>query len=477
MGKLEADLIDQVIPPGGGLAKATMALANRWVTTRQLGFLLGFMGTRVLGQYDLALLSTEAAPGRLLFVEENIRATAKALNVPLGPFRTWIALHETTHAFEFEAHPWLRPYLAERLERQLTLFGKDAKGMGREVVKGLGRSLRGEADGEHWIERMMGPEQKAIFRETQAVMSLLEGFSDYVMDEVGRDLVPDVARISERFHERRSKRTPFERSMLRLTGMDLKIEQYKKGERFVRTIAERRGPDGPARALEGTRDAAARRRDRGARALDRPRARRRARVSDGGSGTPDRAGPGSGPGGAPTAIALSPILSARYRSRDLERIRAAAPGATLVMVSVEGLADGPLDDVEVMLRGWLSSDAFDRILTRAPRLSWVHSATSGVERALTPAALRAWRRRDQRARRLLAADRRVRPDDDPRDQPAAAAAPRAPARTDVAATRGRRAARRHRRDRRSRLDRPVGRRARDRVRLPRHRRPPAGRSR
>jgi phosphoglycerate dehydrogenase-like enzyme len=98
------------------------------------------------------------------------------------------------------------------------------------------------------------------------------------------------------------------------------------------------------------------------------------------------AGPGSGPGGAPTAIALSPILSARYRSRDLERIRAAAPGAQLVTVSVEGLADGPVDDVEVMLRGWLSSDAFDRLLARAPRLKWVHSATSGVERALTPAS-------------------------------------------------------------------------------------------
>ena len=105
------------------------------------------------------------------------------------------------------------------------------------------------------------------------------------------------------------------------------------------------------------------------------------------SGQPaTRPGPGSGPGGAPTAIALSPILSARYRSRDLERIRAAAPGARIVMVSVEGLADGPLDDVEVMLRGWLSSDAFDRLLVRAPRLTWVHSATSGVERALTPAS-------------------------------------------------------------------------------------------
>ncbi|TFG68891.1 MAG: D-2-hydroxyacid dehydrogenase [Thermomicrobiales bacterium] len=96
---------------------------------------------------------------------------------------------------------------------------------------------------------------------------------------------------------------------------------------------------------------------------------------------------GSGPGRAPSGIALSPILSARYRSRDLERIRAAAPGARIVTISVEGLADGPLDDVEVMLRGWLRPDAFDRVLSRAPRLAWVHTATSGVEGAHTPAAL------------------------------------------------------------------------------------------
>lgn len=251
IGKLEADLLDQVIPSGGGLAKATMALANRWITTRQLGFLLGFMGARVLGQYDLALLSAEQAPGRLLFVEENIRGTAAALGVPIGPFRTWIALHETTHAFEFEAHPWLRPYLASRLERQMALFGSDAKGLGRDAMRGLGRTLRGEAGGEHWMERLMGDEQKRLFRETQAVMSLLEGFSDYVMDEVGRDLVPDVERISARFHERRAKRTTFERSMLRLTGMDLKLEQYKKGEVFVRAIADARGKVALARLWEG----------------------------------------------------------------------------------------------------------------------------------------------------------------------------------------------------------------------------------
>jgi phosphoglycerate dehydrogenase-like enzyme len=98
-------------------------------------------------------------------------------------------------------------------------------------------------------------------------------------------------------------------------------------------------------------------------------------------------GPGRGPGGVPMAIAVSPILSARIRARDLERIREAAPGAKIVNLSVEGLADGPTDDVEVVLRGFLSSEAFDRLLARAPHLRWVHSATSGVERALTPAAL------------------------------------------------------------------------------------------
>jgi len=98
------------------------------------------------------------------------------------------------------------------------------------------------------------------------------------------------------------------------------------------------------------------------------------------------AGPGRGPNGVPLAIAVSPILSARVRARDLERIREAAPGSRIVNLSVEGLADGPVDDVEVLLRGWLVAEAFDRLLSRAPHLTWVHSATSGVERALTPAA-------------------------------------------------------------------------------------------
>ncbi len=248
-GKLEEPLLDQLVPPGAGLGKATIALANRWLSTRQLGYLLGFMGQRVLGQYDLALLSAEGTSGQLLFVEENVRATAAALSVPLDPFRTWIALHETTHAFEFEAHPWLRPYLAGRLERQLAAFSRSTGTLGQDASRILRRALAG---GEgHWMERVMSDEQRTLFRETQAVMALLEGFGDHVMDEVGRTLVPDVATMSARFHARRTNRSPLERLVMRITGLDLKLEQYARGERFVAGIARIGGAAALRRLWDG----------------------------------------------------------------------------------------------------------------------------------------------------------------------------------------------------------------------------------
>ena len=98
----------------------------------------------------------------------------------------------------------------------------------------------------------MTEEQRTLFRETQAVMSLLEGFSDYVMDEVGKDLVPGVERISQKFHERRhARRSPFERAVMRLTGMDVKLEQYAKGEAFVSAIAQAGGSDALNRLWAG----------------------------------------------------------------------------------------------------------------------------------------------------------------------------------------------------------------------------------
>lgn len=225
-----------------GFASGVAKLTNRFLTTQQVGFLLGYLGSRVLGQYDIALLSAEAQPGKLLFVEENIRATASTLGVPLDDFRVWVALHETTHAYEFEANSWLRPYLRDHLEQQLTGVLDQAKSIQSDGILALLKRLRESQDNP--LLGFLGPEQRRLFEETQRVMSLLEGFSDWVMDEVGVQLLPNVAMIRERFDARRyQRRGTVDRLIARLTGLDLKLEQYKRGEKFVAGVAAAGGRD------------------------------------------------------------------------------------------------------------------------------------------------------------------------------------------------------------------------------------------
>jgi len=220
-------------PPDGSVRAGLAAATNRLLTTGQVGFLLGYLGSRVLGQYDVALLSAEQEPGRLLYVEENIRATARLVKVPVDDFRLWVALHETTHAFELEAHPWLRPYIRERMERQVALFADETRRLQRDGLAHLARRWRSAA-AEGSFRGFLGPEQRALFREMQLVMSLMEGFSDWVMDEVGAEVLPDVAAIRRRFEARRGqRRRTIDRLMARITGMDIKLEQYRRGERFV----------------------------------------------------------------------------------------------------------------------------------------------------------------------------------------------------------------------------------------------------
>jgi len=235
----------------GTLSSGVAAVANRFLTTQQIGFLLGYLGGRVLGQYDVALLSAEQAPGRLLYVEENVRATARQLGIPLADFRLWIALHETTHAFELEAHPWLRPYLRERLERQLTLFLDDAKDVQRHGLGPLVRRLRSAAS-EGGLTGLLSSEQRGLLRETQLVMSLMEGFSDWVMDEVGASMIPDVPGIRARFDARRAqRRRGLDKVIARLTGLDMKMEQYRRGERFVSGVARAGGEPAIRRLWDG----------------------------------------------------------------------------------------------------------------------------------------------------------------------------------------------------------------------------------
>ena len=228
--------------PGRALSR----IVNRKIGNQQLGFLLSFLARKVLGQYDISLLAANPEPrGRLAFVEGNIAATAQTMGVPLDEFRTFIALHEATHAFEFEAYPWLRTHFATNVAEAIEAFATDSGSLPERL-----RQAFGGGEG-HWLERMMSPTQLEGFRRTQALMSLLEGYSNHVMHAAGEQILPGFARLHDQFERRGARRGAIERAIMRITGLDLKMEQYAAGERFVDSVIDQRGRAFMNRVWEG----------------------------------------------------------------------------------------------------------------------------------------------------------------------------------------------------------------------------------
>ena len=230
--------------------------ASQTVLSGEVGLLLGYLARRVLGQYDLALLGKEPiTDGKLYFVEPNIRQVQRTLRLPLDDFRMWLALHETTHVFEFEAHPWLRAHLNGILEQYFEFLSQDMgqlrDGMGG--VRALLARARGGDSGSttNWIERLMTPEQRQLFSQMQATMAIVEGYSNHVMNVIGRQILPSFDQISRQFEKRQREKTVAEQMFLRLTGLDMKLEQYRMGEAFIDHVVARRGHDLARRVWEG----------------------------------------------------------------------------------------------------------------------------------------------------------------------------------------------------------------------------------
>jgi coenzyme F420 biosynthesis associated uncharacterized protein len=221
---------------------------NQSILSYEVGLLLGYMARRVLGQYDLALLGREpvTSTGKLYYVEPNIKGVEGKLGLPRDDFRMWLALHETTHAFEFEAHPWVRLHFNGLLDRYMEFLKQDAEYLkqGVQGLKVIASRIRGHERGQSngsWIEALMDDEQRALFSEMQALMCVIEGYSNHVMNAVGKTLLSTYDHISRKFEERQRQRSQVDQLFARLTGLDVKMEQYRAGERFIDEIVQRRG--------------------------------------------------------------------------------------------------------------------------------------------------------------------------------------------------------------------------------------------
>ena len=239
-------LVDRLQAKRGTPSPVAQAIGSR-VTGLELGALLGFMSSKVLGQFDpfFAPAGSDVA-GRLLLVAPNIVHVENELDVDPTDFRLWVCLHEETHRVQFTAVPWMRDHIHGEIATLIDSVEVDpAKlaGIIGDAAKRLGDLFRGDEE-VSLLDLVQSPEQKVVLDRITAVMSLLEGHADVVMDGVGPEVIPSVEEIRQKFNKRRKGAGGLDKVIRKLLGFDAKMAQYRNGAAFCRGVIAEVGMEG-----------------------------------------------------------------------------------------------------------------------------------------------------------------------------------------------------------------------------------------
>lgn len=242
--RLLAPMLDRF---GERVAESRVApLASRFAGA-ELGLVLGWMSTRVLGQYDLLVVEEENPQDQDLvyYVGPNVLAIEKQYAFPPEEFRTWLALHEVTHRAQFTGVPWLRPHFLSLVHESMALVDPDPARLDAvlgQLVATIRSGRNPLADGG-LVALLASPEQRAVLDRVNGMMSLLEGHGDVTMDRAGRDLVPSADRFGKVLRARRESARGLNRIVQQLIGLQAKLSQYAQGEAFIEQVERAGGPE------------------------------------------------------------------------------------------------------------------------------------------------------------------------------------------------------------------------------------------
>ncbi|MDQ4024884.1 MAG: zinc-dependent metalloprotease [Actinomycetota bacterium] len=235
-------------------------LAQRGVVSAEVGVLLGYISRRVLGQYDLLVPETDPGSARrrrfgippgtvLYFVGPNMVETARRHDFVGAEFSLWVALHEVTHRFQFAGVPWLRERFFSLVESYMSSLELDARGLAARLA-GAAREVAARSlppDQRHPMFLLASPEQRTTLERLQALMTVVEGHGNFVMDLVGARVIPSFGRMRSTFERRRAQPGPVQRAFNHLIGLEMKLRQYEVGQRFCEDVYRRGGAPAIAR--------------------------------------------------------------------------------------------------------------------------------------------------------------------------------------------------------------------------------------
>jgi coenzyme F420 biosynthesis associated uncharacterized protein len=236
IGSAQHDAIPE--PSQAGVAQVLGQLSPLLLGA-QVGTVLGTLAQQVLGQYDIAVPRPDGS-GSLLFVVPNIARFEKEWSLDPTDFRTWIAIHEVTHRFEF-ARPWALARFRELIDDFTSTLTLDVGELQQRLAsldpsdpESMQEMLAGD---DSMFGAVMDDEQRLKLRRVQAFMTAAEGYGDHVMHALGARMLPSYARIDEamrRYRETEQVDPVFER----LLGIEVKREQYRLGRAFCDTVVE-----------------------------------------------------------------------------------------------------------------------------------------------------------------------------------------------------------------------------------------------
>jgi coenzyme F420 biosynthesis associated uncharacterized protein len=241
-------LLDPVLESTGkslGPLRPALEIGMGLVLSTEVGVVLGYLGQRVLGQYELVLLdeAVEDRPPRLLFVLPNLGQAVHNFGAEEREFMTWVALHEVTHAVQFAGVPWLHGHMAG-LIKELLKSAELRIGAERKVRLPSGDEIRRVLDGLRrgdLISIVTNHAERATLDRVQATMAVIEGHAEHVMDAVAPDLLPSLPKLRAAIDHRRRSQSGLSRLMARLLGLDMKLRQYEQGKYFCDTVVQERG--------------------------------------------------------------------------------------------------------------------------------------------------------------------------------------------------------------------------------------------
>jgi coenzyme F420 biosynthesis associated uncharacterized protein len=240
--------------------------AQRAIVSVEVGVLLGYVSRRVLGQYDLLVPKDDGSPearrrrrklpaggAALYFVGPNLIETERRYGFVPRDFAMWVALHEVTHRFQFEGVPWLRPHFLDLVKRYIDTVDIDTKGLIARLRIAAQRLASKDLPPEERspMYLLATDDQRVVLDEIQALMAVVEGHGNYVMDSVGERVIPSMRRMRFVFERRRDQVNGIQKILSSTLGLEMKLKQYELGQAFCEAAVRQAGPDVLARLWGG----------------------------------------------------------------------------------------------------------------------------------------------------------------------------------------------------------------------------------